>query len=90
MAFSLEKDWDAPGLSLWVGLCLLGVLVFQCLRWERRSVRLGHWWTEVNRPWIALWAVAKSFGWDHRGIHPSTRSPFGHGVCLKNHNGHLV
>lgn len=54
MAFSLEKDWDAPGLSLWVGLCLLGVLVFQCLRWERRSVRLGHWWTEVNRPWIAL------------------------------------
>ncbi len=57
MAFSLEKDWDAPGLSLWVGLCLLGVLVFQCLRWERRSVRLGHWWTEVNRPWIALWAV---------------------------------
>ncbi len=57
MAFSLEKDWDAPGVSLWVGLCLFGVLMYQCLPWEGRSVRLGHWWTEVNRPWIALWLL---------------------------------
>ena len=90
MALSLEKDWDAPGLSLWVGRCLFGVLVFQCLRWEGRSVRLGHWWTEVNRPWIVLWAVAKSFGWDHRGIHPSTWSPFGHESCLIKLTSHLL